>query len=133
MIMQIFSALTHCFSVRYVQREVLLCFYAPVTPIHPTKHNALQFLSHIDSGKLAHTSHAATLFTFHLPPIIKHIVCPLTFREIPKRTLDLLFCVVMIFESARTKLVTSIKTQLHPASDGGAAIATRHSVFAEDE
>lgn len=39
----------------------------------------------------------------------------------------------MISEPARPKLVTSIKTQLHPASEGAAAIATRHSVFAEDE
>lgn len=52
--------------------------------------------------------------------------------EIPKQPFgsDI---VLMISEPARPKLVTSIKTKLHPASEGAAAIATRHSVFAKDE
>lgn len=108
---------------------LLLCTGAPTQPI---KHNT-EFFGHIDSTKSAHTSHKASLSTFHLPPVIKHIECPLTFSGNTKADWDLLFCCSNDLGTCQAKIIFIYrKRQLNPASEGAAAIETRHSLFAYD-
>lgn len=93
-----------------------------------------EFSGHIDSKKSGHTSHKASLFTFHLPPVIKHSVYTLTFSGNTKAYLDLRFSCANDLKCCQTKMIFNYeKKQLNPASERAAAIETRHRVFAKDE